>query len=256
MTTSMIITLAIVVLMVVVIISDKLPFGAPALIAAALLVVFNQADVATAFCGFTDKNVIMIMGFFACMAALQKTKLIYDPKRFLGKVASKGGILGFALLILAIMAIGNFISGTAYYVLVITIISSIPYNKALPTSRMLLPATWASTYSGWLPNSNVFFLGLASSLIAVPGLKDGIAPLRLFFKADCTAGKVDQYYLFTSIVKCLDNAALNGGKCDCRSVASSETGHGNRHLLSLQLGRYATGKNHHVYAVKDPAFQF
>ncbi len=165
MTTSMIITLAIVVLMIVVIISDKLPFGAPALIAAALLVVTGQADVATAFSGFTDKNVIMIMGFFACMAALQKTKLIYDLKKFLGKVASKGGILGFALLILAIMAVGNFISGTAYYVLVITIISSIPYSKEMPTSRMLIPATWASTYAGWLPNSNAFFLGLAASLI-------------------------------------------------------------------------------------------
>ena len=166
MTTSMIITLAIVVLMIVVIISDKLPFGAPALLAAAALVVTGQADVATAFSGFTDKNVIMIMGFFACMAALQKTKLIHDLKRFLGEVASKGGILGFALLILAIMAIGNFISGTAYYVLVITIISSIPYNSALPTSRILIPATWASGYSGWLPNSIVFYVGLASSLIA------------------------------------------------------------------------------------------
>jgi len=165
----MIVTLVIVILMVVTIISDKLPFGAPAIIAAAALVVTNQADVATAFKGFTDKNVVMIMGFFACMAALQKTKLIYDLKKFLGKVAAKGGITGFALLILAIMAIGNFISGTAYYVLVITIISSIPYNKALPTSRILLPATFASGNAGWLPNSAVFYTGLAASLVASAG---------------------------------------------------------------------------------------
>lgn len=55
MTISMIITLAIVVLMIAVIISDKLPFGAPALIACALLVVCKQVDIATAFTGFTDK---------------------------------------------------------------------------------------------------------------------------------------------------------------------------------------------------------
>lgn len=169
MTLSMIITLAIIVLMVVVIISDKLPFGAPALIAAALLVVFNQADIATAFSGFTDKNVIMIMGFFAAMAALQKTKVIYDLQTALGKVAAKGGVAGFAMLMLVIMAVGNLISGTAYYVLVISIIATIPYNKKLPNSRILLPAAFASGMSGWLPNSVVFFTGLVASLVSNAG---------------------------------------------------------------------------------------
>ena len=169
MTLSMIITLAIIVLMVVVIISDKLPFGTPALLAAALLVVFNQADIATAFSGFTDKNVIMIMGFMACMAALQKTKVIYDLQGLLGKVAAKGGIVGFALLMIAIMAIGNVISGTAYYVLVISIIATIPYNKNLPNSRILLPAAFASGMAGWLPNSVVLFTGLVASLVSNAG---------------------------------------------------------------------------------------
>lgn len=165
----MIITLAIIVLMVVVIISDKLPFGAPALIAAALLVVTNQTDIATAFSGFTDKNVIMIMGFMACMAALQKTKLIYDLQGLLGKVAAKGGVLGFALLILVVMGVGNLISGTAYYVLVISIMATIPYNKALPNSRILLPAAFASGMSGWLPNGVVLFSGLVASLVSSAG---------------------------------------------------------------------------------------
>ena len=92
MTISMIITLAIVVLMIAVIISDKLPFGAPALIACALLVVCKQADIATAFVGFTDKNVIMIMGFMVCTAALQKTVAIHKLKGVLGRIAGKGGM--------------------------------------------------------------------------------------------------------------------------------------------------------------------
>lgn len=172
MTLSMIITLAIIILMVVVIISDKLPFGLPALLAAALLVVFGQADIATAFSGFTDKNVIMIMGFMACMAALQKTKFIYDLQGVLGKVASKGGILGFTLLIIAIMAIGNVLSGTAYYVLVISIIATIPYNKNLPNSRILLPAAFASGMAGWLPNGVVIYTGLVASLVTNAGGSD------------------------------------------------------------------------------------
>ena len=169
MTTNMIITLAIVIAMVVVIISDKLPFGAPALLAAALLVVTNQIDVATAFSGFTDKNVIMIMGFMATMAALQKTTFIHRLEGVLTKFAKKGGIVGFILLILVIMAVGNFISGTAFYILVITLVSTIPYNKELPTSRILIPSAFATYSSGWLPNSVVLFAGLVASLCESAG---------------------------------------------------------------------------------------
>lgn len=166
----MIITLAIVVLMVAVIISDKLPFGAPALLACALLVVTNQADVATAFSGFTDKNVVMIMGFMAAMAALNKTTFIHKMEDFLAGVARKGGIKGFILLLLAIMAVGNFITGTAYYILVISLIATIPYNKELPTSRILLPAAMSCNASGWLPNGVAIYAAVIASLCEGQGL--------------------------------------------------------------------------------------
>lgn len=168
MTISMIITLAIVVLMIAVIISDKLPFGAPALIACALLVVCKQTDIATAFSGFTDKNVIMIMGFMVCTAALQKTAMIHKLKGVLGNIASKGGLGGFIAIIFTCMVIGNFITGTAFYVLIITIMATIPYNKKLPASRVLLPAAMAP--AGWLPNGAVMMIGIIVSLVSSTGI--------------------------------------------------------------------------------------
>lgn len=171
MTASMIITLAVVVAMVVVIIADKLPFGAPALLACALLVVLNQADVATAFGGFADSNVVMIMGFMVCTAVLQKTAVIYRMKQLLSRIASRGGLFGFILLITAIMAVGNFITGTAYYVLVISIVATIPYNKNLPTSRILLPSAIASGCSSWLPNSAAMRIALIMSLCETAGVQ-------------------------------------------------------------------------------------
>ncbi len=176
----MIITLAIVVLMVAVIISDKLPFGAPALIACALLVVTNQADIATAFSGFTDKNVIMIMGFMATMAALNKTTFIHKMEEFLGKVAKTGGLKGFILLLIAIMAVSNFIGGTAYYILVISLIATIPYNKELPTSRILLPAAMASGAGGWLPNGVAMFAGIIASLCEGQGFSGATVDMGKF----------------------------------------------------------------------------
>lgn len=177
MTLSMIITLAIVVLMVAVIISDKLPFGAPALIACALLVVTQQADVATAFSGFANNNVIMIMGFMVCTAALQKTTAIHKIKGLLNRVAKKGGIGGFILLLFTIMVVGNFITGTAFYVLIISIIATIPYNKELPTSRILLPAAFCS--SGWLPNGAAMMIGIIASLVETTG-HDGSISVAMY----------------------------------------------------------------------------
>ena len=177
MTLSMIITLAIVVLMVAVIISDKLPFGAPALIACALLVVTQQADVATAFSGFANNNVIMIMGFMVCTAALQKTTAIHKIKGLLNRVAKKGGVGGFVLLLFTIMVVGNFITGTAFYVLIISIIATIPYNKELPTSRILLPAAFCS--SGWLPNGAAMMIGIIASLVETTG-HDGSISVAMY----------------------------------------------------------------------------
>lgn len=175
MTTSMIITLGIVLLMVAVIISDKLPFGVPALLAAILLVVTNQANVATAFGGFVDKNVIMIMGFMSLMAAFDKTELIYKVKKALAKFAITGGVKGLLILMVAIMAIGNFVTGTAFYVLVLSIVSTIPSNDKLPTSRIILPAAIATTASGWLPTGVVFLASLAASLVKSAGVANPTA---------------------------------------------------------------------------------
>lgn len=72
----MIITLAIVIGMIVMIMSDKFAFGAPPLIACVLLVLTGCATMSEAFAGFVDKNVIMIAGFMVVMAALEKTSLI------------------------------------------------------------------------------------------------------------------------------------------------------------------------------------
>lgn len=179
-TASMIITLVIIVAMIVAIITDKLPFGAPPLIACALLVVTNQATVAQAFGGFVDKNVIMIAGFMAAMAALQKTSFIASLKRALGNMAGKGGYKNYVLLLLMIMLIANFITGTAYYVLILSIVSTIPYNKKLPTSRIILPAGMATGFGGWIPISTAFFVGLMSSLLESSGAVGATVSLTQF----------------------------------------------------------------------------
>lgn len=170
MTLSMVIALAIVILMIGMIMSDKFAFGGPPLLACALMVVFGISTVSDAFAGFIDSNVVMIAGFMAVMAALQKTHFMGKIQSVMSGLAAKGGFVGYAAMILVAMIGASFMSGsTGYYVMVLTILSTIPYNKKLPNSKLMMPVAFA-TGRALIPVSVAFFMGLASSLLESGGI--------------------------------------------------------------------------------------
>ena len=128
MTTQMIIALAITALMVVLIMMDKLPFGAPPLLACLLLVIFGIADIKAAFGGFSNATIVMLAEFMAIIAALQKTSFIANFKKTMFQIANQGGIKAYMLMILIVM-LGCSLFGTgstAYYVMVIGFLSTLP----------------------------------------------------------------------------------------------------------------------------------
>lgn len=179
MTIPMIITLAIVVLMIGMIMSDKFSFGAPPLVACCLLVLTGVSTIQDAFAGFVDSNVVMIAGFMAVMAALQKTSMMGKVQNVMAKVASKGGFKAYVLLLLVVMLAASLTGATTgYYVMVLTIVASIPYNKNLPNSKLLMPLGFASG-KALLPINVAFFMGLASSLLDSTGFA-GTIPMPKF----------------------------------------------------------------------------
>ena len=148
MTLPMIIALAVTVLMIILIMVDKLPFGAPPLLALLLLVVFGVTDIKTAFGGFANPTIVMLASFMAIIAALQKTSFIVKFKQTMFNMANKGGFKAYVLLILIVM-LGCSLFGTgstAYYVLVIGLLSTLPYSKQLPPSKVLMPAGFAANH--------------------------------------------------------------------------------------------------------------
>lgn len=174
MTVQMIIALAIVILMIVMIMSDKFSFSAPPLLACCLLVVTGVSTIERAFSGFVDSNVIMIAGFMAVMAGLQKTSLMNKIKSLLSSLASKGGFKAYVLLLLVVMLGASLMSGTTgYYMLILTIVASIPYSKNLPNSKLLMPLGFASGRA-LIPVAVAFYMGLASSLLESAGCNSDI----------------------------------------------------------------------------------
>lgn len=168
MTTQMILALVITILMIVMIMSDKFSFGAPPLVACCLLVLTGASTIERAFAGFINSSVIMIAGFMAVMAALQKTSLMVKIKSLMASLATKGGFKSYVLLVLVAMLGASLVGSTGYYVMIITIASTIPYNKNLPNSKILLPMAFASG-KALIPVSVAFFMGMATSLLESAG---------------------------------------------------------------------------------------
>ena len=92
MTIQMMIALAITVVMIVLVMIEKIPFGAAPLFACLLLVIFGITDIKGAFAGFSNSTIVMLAEFMAIIAALEKTSFIVVFKkpcsRWQTKVAS------------------------------------------------------------------------------------------------------------------------------------------------------------------------
>ncbi|SCP94794.1 SLC13 family permease [Anaerobium acetethylicum] len=181
MTTPMIIALAITVFMIILIMTDKLPFGAPPLIACLLLVLFGITDIKTAFGGFSNATIVMLASFMAIMAALQKTSFIGSFRKAMFNMASKGGFRAYVLLILVVM-LGCSLFGTgstAYYVLTLGILSTIPYNAKLPGSKIIMSSGFAANHP-LIPINVALQYGIVIAVLEAAGAAVGKVNLVRF----------------------------------------------------------------------------
>lgn len=74
----------------------------------------------------------MIAGFMVVMAALQKTRLISNVKSAMISPVNKGSYRSYGLLLVIVM-LGASLAGTGatgYYVLILSLVSTIPYSKS------------------------------------------------------------------------------------------------------------------------------
>lgn len=179
MTMEMILALGILVLMIVLIMSDKMAFGAPPLLACLLLVVTGLANVQQAFAGFVNSSVIMIAGFMVVMAALQKTRLIGNVKSAMVNLVNRGSYKSYALLLLIVM-LGASLAGTGstgYYVLILSLVSTIPYSKKLPTSKLMMPLGFATNHPLFPVNVALLF-GVTATVLQTAGFNEEISMMK------------------------------------------------------------------------------
>jgi len=156
--------------------SDKLAFGAPPLLACLLLVVTGLSTVQEAFAGFVNSSVIMVAGFMVVMAGLMKTSLIGRVQSTMISLVNRGGYKSYVLLLIVVM-LGASLTGsgsTGYYVLILSLVSMIPYNKKMPTSKLMMPLGFATNHP-LLPFNCALFYGVTVSVLETAGYKETIS---------------------------------------------------------------------------------
>lgn len=171
MTIEMILSLVVLVAMVTMIMFDVLPFGLPPIAACILIVLFGLGDVSYAFAGFTNSTVWMLAFFMVILAAIQKTSLILRVKDAMTSLVERGGFKSYVLLLLVVM-LGASIVGmgsTAFYVLIFSLVVTMPYNEKLPGSKLMLPLGIASNHP-LIPINVALQYGVAISVLAASGL--------------------------------------------------------------------------------------
>lgn len=171
MTIEMMIALAITIVMIVLIMIEKIPFGAAPLFACLLLVIFGITDIKGAFAGFSNSTIVMLAEFMAIIAALQKTSFITVFKKTMFSMANKGGFKSYILIILVVM-LGCSLFGTgstAYYVLTIGLLSALPYSKKLPPSKVIMTAGFATNHP-LIPFNTALQYGIVIAVLNAAGI--------------------------------------------------------------------------------------
>lgn len=185
MTLQMILALGILVVMLLLIMFDVMPFGAPPIFASLLLVVCGTLfgadwevpwDVPYAFAGFVNSSVWMIAFFMVVMAAVQKTSLIAKVKDAMSRLVNRGGFMSYVLLVVVVMLGASLAGGgsTGYYVLILSLIATLPYNKKLPTSKLMLPLGFATNHP-LVPVNVALQYGVAVTVLQSAGVSPEIS---------------------------------------------------------------------------------
>ncbi len=191
MTLQMILALGVLIVMLILIMFDIMPFGAPPIFASLLLVVCGTIfgsgwevkwDVPYAFAGFTNSSVWMIAFFMVVMAAVQKTSLIAKVKEAMSKLVQRGGFKSYVLLVIVVMLGASLAGGgsTGYYVLILSLVATLPYNKELPTSKLMLPLGFATNHP-LIPINVALQYGIMVTILQSAGASSDVAMASFSF---------------------------------------------------------------------------
>ena len=133
------VTLVVTLIMGILFLTGKFPFGLVTISCCSILVITGVLDVQDAFSGFCNQTVIMTAAMMVLGEALAKTSLVATLKSTLTSLANKSGILLVICMLAVYLAMSLVMPGIAVFTIMLTFIRTLPREGEVCASRMILP---------------------------------------------------------------------------------------------------------------------
>lgn len=133
------VALTVTLVMGVLFLTNKFPFGLVTISCCAVLVITGVLGVSDAFSGFANQTVIMTAAMMVMGEALSKTGLVATLKKSLNSMANKNGPLLVVCILAVYLIMTLLMPGIAVFTIMLTFINTLPEDGEVCASRMILP---------------------------------------------------------------------------------------------------------------------
>ena len=186
-----IITLLVLLVMVILFVTEKLPAALVAMLGGSVLVVCGIIEPAKLFSAFSGSTIVLITAMMVVGSALFHTGIAAKMADVLLKVTgtSENGIMIAFMLVATV--ISSVCSGLAVVAMLLPIVISVSQRAGVSVSRQLIPMSFAASFG-----CNLTLMGAASNVVVNGALEDLGVPTMSFFELGkvgipvCIAGMV------------------------------------------------------------------
>ncbi len=133
------ITMIITVIMAILFLVGKFPFGLVTMTCCVALVVTGVLDIPTAFSGLCNQTIVMVASMFALSAALQKTSLAAKLKSMLGAMSGKKDMALMAMLMVIYFLMVMIMPGIVAMAMILAFLDALPDTGEVTPSRVIMP---------------------------------------------------------------------------------------------------------------------
>lgn len=177
----MYIVLALLVFMIFMFFTHKVPYGVTTMTCCVLLALTGVFDVSTAFSGLANKTTILIASMFTVAYAFGKTSLINKIRAKMESIKGKSGFAFIVFLFLITIVLAQLMGRTAIISIVTLFLVSLDDNDEICASRMVFAAfavmaAWSLKFPVGLgatmsATANAYYEGIISNpdLMLLPG---------------------------------------------------------------------------------------
>ena len=177
----MYIVLGLLVFMIAMFFTHKVPYGVTTMTCCVMLALTGVFDISTAFSGLANKTTILIACMFTVAYAFGKTSLINKVRNSMERIKGKSGLGFIVFLFLVTIVLSQLMGRTAIVSIVALFLVSLDDKDEICASRMIFAAfavmaAWSLKFPVGLgatmsPTANAYYEGIISNpaLMLLPG---------------------------------------------------------------------------------------